>query len=114
MKELIKLKVAHQQLVEDQKVLQTLHEQLNAEYDSLSNERELLKNNLRDTRIEKRNLEDTFAQLQNRCKLLEIEKENLLKDSQSLTNLRTEHSKLKVTKTYRESTISNISKANYH
>lgn len=96
-KELNKLKSAQQKLIEDQKILQKLHEQLNAEYDSLSEERETLKISLRDTRAEKRNLQDKYSQLNIACTALEAEKENLLKDSQSLINLRTEHSKLKVT-----------------
>lgn len=77
-------------------MLQSLHEQLNVEYDSLSKEREILKVNLRDTRTEKRNLHDKYQQMKSALAALEAEKENLLKDSQTLVNLRTEHSKLKV------------------
>lgn len=96
LKELVKLQSARQQLLEDQKVLQTLHEQLNVEYDLLSKEREVLKVNLRDARTEKRNLHDKYQQTKLALTTLEAEKENLLKDSQTLVNLRTEHSKLKV------------------
>ncbi|KAK7580440.1 hypothetical protein V9T40_001069 [Parthenolecanium corni] len=95
LKELSKVLSAHQQLLEDQKVLQTLHEQLNVEYDSLSKEREMLKVNLRDTRTEKRNQHDKYLQTKAALATLEAEKENLLKDSQTLVNLRTEHSKLR-------------------
>lgn len=95
-KELAKLTSAHQQLIEDQKVLQHLHEQLNAEYDSLVQERESLKNTLKDTRAEKRNLLEKYMRMKATCNNLEAEKENFKKDSDSLINLRTEHSKLKV------------------
>ena len=96
MKELSKLTSVHQQLVEDQNVLQQLHDQLNSEYDSLIEERETLKNNLKDTRAEKRNLQEKYMRLKATCNGLEAEKENFKKDSESLINLRTEHSKLKV------------------
>lgn len=94
-KEVNKLKSARQQLIEDQKILQTLHEQLNAEYDTLSKEREMLKINLKDLRAEKRCLQEKYTLLKTTCSALEMDKENLLQDSKSLVNLRTEHSKLK-------------------
>lgn len=56
----------------------------------------MLKSNLKDTRAEKRCLHEKYTQLKTAYSTLEMEKENLLKDSQSLVNLRTEHSKLKV------------------
>lgn len=90
------MKSARQQLIEDQKILQTLHEQLNAEYDTLSKEREMLKINLKDLRAEKRCLQEKYTLLKTTCSALEMDKENLLQDSKSLVNLRTEHSKLKV------------------
>ncbi|XP_065199970.1 girdin [Planococcus citri] len=95
LKELSKLTSAHQQLIEDQNVLQRLHNQLNSEYDSLVEERETLKNNLKDTRAEKRSLQEKYMRLKATCNGLEAEKENFKKDSESLINLRTEHSKLK-------------------
>ena len=96
MKELSKLKEARQQLIEDQKVLQTLHDQLNAEYDLLSKEREMLKSNLKDTRAEKRSQQEKFMKLKAVCNSLEADKENWQKDSELLLNLQTEHSKLRV------------------
>lgn len=96
MKELNKLKEARQQLVEDQKKLQTLHDQLNAEYDLLSKEREMLKSNLKDARSEKRSQTEKYVKLKAIRNSLEADKENWQKDSETLFNLRTEHSKLKV------------------
>ena len=96
MKELNKLKEARQQLVEDQQVLQNLHDQLNAEYDMLSKEREILKSNLKDARAEKRTQSKKYLKLKTVCSSLEADKENWERDSESLLNLRTEHSKLKV------------------
>jgi flagellar motility protein MotE (MotC chaperone) len=96
LKELSKLKEARQQLVEDQKVLQNLHDQLNAEYDMLSKEREMLKSNLKDARAEKRSQQEKYLKVKAVCSSLEADKENWEKDSESLLNLRTEHSKLKV------------------
>lgn len=91
-----KLTEARQQLVEDQNVLQNLHDQLNAEYDMLSKEREMLKSNLKDARAEKRSQQEKYLKLKTICTSLEADKENWERDSESLLNLRTEHSKLKV------------------
>lgn len=98
MKEYSLLKNEHQQMLLDQLTLQTLHEQLTSEYDSLVKERETLKNTLRDLRTEHRSLKEKHDLLSVNNDQVNAEKEALKAESRSLGNLRAEHSKLKVTK----------------
>ena len=87
---------AHSQLVNDQVTLQSLHEQLNNEYENLLQEREVLKANLRDAKISARSLRDTCERLEAKNVLLQAEQECAITNGKSLNNLRGEHSKLKV------------------
>lgn len=96
MKEYSLLKNEHQQMLLDQLTLQTLHEQLTSEYESLVKERETLKNTLRDLRTEQRALKEKYDLLSVNNDQLSVEKETLKAESRSLNNLRAEHSKLKV------------------
>jgi hypothetical protein len=89
-------KSAHQQLLLDQVTLQTLHEQLTAEYENLLREKEGLKATQRDLRNEVRTLKELCARQEASQTLLEQEREKLKTDSRSLGNLRAEHSSLKV------------------
>ncbi|XP_058796808.1 girdin [Phymastichus coffea] len=85
----------HEYLNRDQKRLQSLHEQLNTEYESLSCEKETLKTNLRDSKNEARLLKESVERLEAKCMLLQAENDALLANAKSLSNLRSEHSKLK-------------------
>lgn len=87
---------AHRQLLLDQVTLQSLHEQLTVEYENLLREREGLKVTQRDLRNEIRVLKELCTRQEASQTLLEQEKEKLKAESQSLGNLRAEHSSLKV------------------
>ena len=100
MKERTLQQSAHQQLLLDQVTLQSLHEQLTAEYESLLREREGLKATQRDLRNELRDLKEHCTHQEEAQTLLEQEKEKLRIESQSLGNLRAEHSSLKVSSFY--------------
>lgn len=80
----------------DQATIRSLHEQLSTEYEELKKEQESWKKQNRDVRMELRNLKDTNAILETRIIKLEEEKDILKNESKSLSNLRAEHSKLKV------------------
>lgn len=83
-------------LLHDQNTLQSLHEQLNNEYENLRRERDALKSNLRDVKNENRTLHETCERLETRNETLQSEREALINNTKSLNNLRGEHSKLKV------------------
>lgn len=87
---------AHQQLLLDQVTLQSLHERLTAEYENLLREKEGLKATQRDLRNEVKALKELCTRQEASQALLEQENEKLKEESQSLGNLRAEHSSLKV------------------
>lgn len=76
--------------------MQSLHEQLNNEYEILRRERDSLKSNLRDARNENRTLRETVERLETKSEALQSEREAFVNNTRSLNNLRGEHSKLKV------------------
>lgn len=82
--------------------MQSLHEQLNNEYENLFHEHDALKSNLRDVKNEIRMLRESYEGLKGRNKILQTEKESLVSDAKSLNNLRGEHSKLKVLNKYKK------------
>lgn len=86
----------HSALLRDQNTLQTLHEQLNNEYEILRRERDALKSNLRDSRNENRTLREASERLETKSEALQSEREAFINNTRSLNNLRGEHSKLKV------------------
>lgn len=86
----------------DQQELQTLHEQLQSEYDALLAEREQLKICQRESKTELRALHDQLAtsvvaeqQWQHSRTELQEELDKSRAETRSLTNLRAEHSRLK-------------------
>ena len=90
------------QLLADQTRLQRLNDQLQSDYDRLINESDELKNNERTLRLEISKLKDnaeTFSQGQDDIikakEAIDMERENLKMDKKTLTNLRSEHSRLK-------------------
>lgn len=87
---------AHSELLHDQDTLQSLHEQLNNEYENLLHERETLKSSLRDVKNEMRMLRESCERLELKNKALLTDKETLISNAKSLNNLRGEHSKLTV------------------
>lgn len=80
--------------------MQSLHEQLNNEYENLRRERDVLKSNLRDVKNESRTLRETCERLEAKNETLQSEREALINNTKSLNNLRGEHSKLKVYETF--------------
>lgn len=94
-KQLEVLKDKQDNLLRDQVALQTLHEQLNMEYEMLLSEREPVKANIRDLKLENRELKEKLSACEKKLGEYEAEKENLKIESRNLTNLRAEHSKLK-------------------
>ncbi|KAG7203145.1 hypothetical protein KM043_010265 [Ampulex compressa] len=86
---------AHAGLLCDQETLQTLHEQLNNEYEILRHERDALKSNLRDGKNDIRMLRESCERLEGINKILQTEREALMDNTKTLNNLRGEHSKLK-------------------
>ncbi|KAJ8673993.1 hypothetical protein QAD02_005255 [Eretmocerus hayati] len=89
------LQRTHAELSRDQKRLQSLHEQLNSEYESLSREKESLRVSLRDAKNEARLLRESNESLEAKYLALQAERDQLLAQAKSLSNLRGEHSKLK-------------------
>ena len=90
------------QLLADQTKLQQLHDQLQADYDRLSSERDDLKLNERTLRLEIVKLQgmaETVSQGQDDIikakEAIDMERENLKMDKKTLSNLRSEHSRLK-------------------
>ncbi|KPJ19852.1 Protein Daple [Papilio machaon] len=95
LKQLEVLKDKQDNLLRDQVALQTLHEQLNTEYEMLLSEKEPVKIAMRDLKLENRELKEKIVNFEKKAAEVEMERENLKKESRNLTNLRTEHSKLK-------------------
>ncbi|OWR52910.1 hook protein [Danaus plexippus plexippus] len=95
MKQLEVLKDKQDDLLRDQVALQTLHEQLNMEYEMLLSEKEPVKAAIRDLKIENRELKEKLTGYEKKIADFELERENLKIESRNLTNLRAEHSKLK-------------------
>jgi len=96
------LKEELSQLLADQARLQRLHDQLQADYEQLTREREELKVSERNLRVEMSRLlerEGTVSQGQDdllRAKeAIDQERETLKMDKKTLANLRSEHSRLK-------------------
>jgi len=90
------------QLLADQTRLQRLHDQLQSDYDRLSTERDDLKISERTLRMEISKLKDsaeTVSQGQDDIikakEAIDMERENLKMDKKTLSNLRSEHSRLK-------------------
>merc|ERR1719318_722825 len=90
------------QLLADQTRLQRLHDQLQSDYDKLSTERDDLKLSERSLRMEISKLKDsaeTVSQGQDDIikakEAIDMERENLKMDKKTLSNLRSEHSRLK-------------------
>ncbi|KAL1138827.1 hypothetical protein AAG570_008889 [Ranatra chinensis] len=94
-KELDSLRREHQQLLVDQLTLQGLHEQLGSEYESLVKDRDTLKGTVRESRVEARGLKDSLDRLSAALTSLQQERDCLRAETNSLNNLRAEHSKLK-------------------
>lgn len=88
----------HDTLLLDQVTLRTLHEQLNTEYEELIVEQETLKKLNRDLRTEIRTMKEMNGNYEERIAVLELEKDTFKNDAKNLSILRTEHSKLKVSK----------------
>lgn len=82
-------------LLHDQMSLRCLHEQLSAEYEALSVDRELLKNTIRDQRVDVRQLKEREALLTSQVDELQRQQLAMRKENENLGNLRAEHSKLK-------------------
>lgn len=89
------LKTQHDSSLQDQVTLQCLHEQLGSDYDALNKEREILKIAIRDLKLEMRNIKERSFADEKTIEELRLELESLKKGSESLSNLRAEHSKLK-------------------
>lgn len=87
---------AHEQLLLDQVTLQSLHEHLSEEYEAASKERELLRSGQRDLRSEIRQLREMNEKKVAEAINLQEDRDKLRLESQSLSNLRAEHSSLKV------------------
>ncbi|KAK9881970.1 hypothetical protein WA026_018161 [Henosepilachna vigintioctopunctata] len=85
----------HDTLLFDQVTLRTIHEQLSLEYEEIQKEQENLKKTARDLKLDVRTWKEKASSLENIVTSLEHEKEAMKADSRNLTNLRTEHSKLK-------------------
>lgn len=89
------LKTQHDSSLKDQVTLQCLHEQLGSEYDALNKEKEILKTAIRDLKLEMRNIKERSVADEKTIEELRLELASLKKGSESLSNLRAEHSKLK-------------------
>ncbi|XP_055597372.1 girdin [Uranotaenia lowii] len=86
---------AYDSLQHDQVTLQCLHEQLSSEYESLNNEKEILKNSIRDLKLDNRDIKEHALVQEKLVEDLKMEL-NAMKDGiTNLANLRAEHSKLK-------------------
>ncbi|XP_066586200.1 girdin [Prorops nasuta] len=85
----------HTELLKDQDTLQSLHEQLTNEYERMAVERDNLRSGLRDAKNEKRALLETVERLEEKTNQLQKERDTLVLNAESLTNLRGEHSRLK-------------------
>lgn len=101
------LREQHQQLLVDQLTLQRIHEQLSAQYETICKERESLRGELKKTRTETRTSNEAIEKLEatieaKQAQIQEItgELDKVSGDSVCLTNLRREHSKLKVSFIY--------------
>lgn len=86
----------YDQLLEDQLALQSLHEQLSNEHELALKEKDTLRQYSRDLSKEVKILKDLLAKQEASNSVTKQEKDALEADSISLTNLRAEHSKLKV------------------
>lgn len=89
------LKTQHDSSLKDQVTLQCLHEQLGSEYDALNKEKEILKIAIRDLKLEMRSIKEKSIADEKTIEELRSELVSLKKGSESLGNLRAEHSKLK-------------------
>lgn len=89
-------KQQNESLLHDQVTLQCLHEQLNSEYEALCCEKELLKTTLRDLRKDNRDLREREQSFISQEEKLQNQINMTRKETDDLTNLRAEHSKLKL------------------
>lgn len=89
------IKNQHDITSKDQITLRCLHEQLSSDYDVLNKEKEILKIQIRDLKLEMRNLKEKAMADEKTIDELRSELELLKKNSESLVSLRAEHSKLK-------------------
>lgn len=89
------LKEKHESLLNDQVTLQTLHEQLSLEYESLNREKELVKASMRDIRIENRDFRERETVYKEQIDDLQNSISTKNKENETFNTLRTEHSKLK-------------------
>lgn len=89
-------KQQNESLLHDQVTLQCLHEQLNSEYEALCREKELLKTTLRDLRKECRDLREREQSYISQEEKLQNQINMSRKETDDLSNLRAEHSKLKL------------------
>lgn len=87
---------SYDQLLKDQVALQSLHEQLSTEHETMLRERETLRQIQKDLSKENRTLREALAKQEASNSITKQEKDALKADSITLTNLRAEHSKLKV------------------
>uniref|UniRef100_A0A182VWT8 HOOK N-terminal domain-containing protein n=1 Tax=Anopheles minimus TaxID=112268 RepID=A0A182VWT8_9DIPT len=85
----------YESLQHDYVALQCLHEQLSSDYDALNDEKELLKNTIRDLKTENRDHRERTAALERKVEELQAELHSMKDGLTNLNNLRAEHSKLK-------------------
>lgn len=85
----------HKALLADQNQMQTLHDQLNADYELLTNENSKLKSQLRDQRNDNRNHSEEQQSLKRQVVELETSMGTMKKENENFMSLRNEHSKLK-------------------
>lgn len=95
-KEKSSLQGSYDQLLKDQVALQSLHEQLSSDHEALLRQRETLRQIQKESAKETIALRESLAKQEACNTITKQEKDALKADSISLTNLRAEHSKLKV------------------
>lgn len=86
----------YQQTCVDQLTLQSIHEQLSSQYESLLRESQQTKQALREARQEMKSVKERLDLMTQDNATLSQEKDRLHQENVALNNLKNEHSKLKV------------------
>ncbi|XP_058466051.1 girdin-like [Malaya genurostris] len=88
-------KQAYATLLQDKFTLECLHEQLTNEYESLKSNREIVKNNIREYKVENNDLKERCLVLEKQLEDYKLQCASMKDDVTNLRNLKSENSELK-------------------